>query len=288
MNNKMIILRNFLSSPSAVLGFLIIFSLVFAAIFADVITQYDPIKQDLDNTMVPPMFAEGGSFAHILGTDDFGRDTFSRIIHGARISIFISLIAVSISMIGGVFIGVTAGYIGKTYDAIVMRLMDVLQSIPSILLAIVIVAILGPSLYNAMIAIGIVGIPLYARISRGSVLSEAQKEYVVASRLSGSSNSRLMFKIILPNCLSPIVVQATMGLGSALLDAAGLSFLGLGAQPPMPEWGAMLSDSIKYITTAPWLMVFPGLSIFSIVLGFNLLGDGLMEALDPKLLLKGK
>ncbi len=195
----------------------------------------------------------------------------------------VGTISVSISLFFGLLMGVFAGYYGKWVDAVIMRLVDMMLSVPAILLAIVIVSILGPSLYNAMIAIGIVGIPTYARIVRGSVLAEKEKEYVIASRVNGSSNLRLMFKVILPNCTTPIIVQATMGFASAVLEAAGLSFLGLGAQPPTPEWGAMLADSLQFITTAPWMIFYPGLAIFLTVLGFNLMGDGLMDVLDPKL-----
>lgn len=282
----MMLLENFKQykkNKSAVFGLLIVFILIFFAIFAPFIAPYEPNIQNLPDRLMPPFWYELGSFSHILGTDDFGRDLFSRIVYGARISIIIGLISVGISLFFGLSMGVFAGYYGKFIDIFIMRIVDIMLSVPAILLAIVIVAILGPSLYNAMIAIGIVGIPTYARIVRASVLSEKEKEYVIASKVNGSSNLRLMFKVILPNCASPIIVQATMGFASAVLEAAGLSFLGLGAQPPTPEWGAMLSDSLQYITTAPWMILYPGLAIFLTVLGFNLIGDGLMDVLDPKL-----
>lgn len=253
------------------------------ALFAPFIATHMPIEQELSNRLLPPMWEDGGVSAHLLGTDDFGRDLFSRIVYGARISIMIGAISVSISLAFGLIMGVFAGYFGGKTDTIIMRLVDIMLSIPAILLAIVIVAILGPSLMNAMIAIGIVGVPTYARIVRASVMSEKNKEYVIASRVNGSKNMRLMFQVILPNCTTPIIVQATMGFASAVLEAAGLSFLGLGAQPPTPEWGAMLADSLQYITTAPWMIFYPGLAIFLTVLGFNLIGDGLMDVLDPKL-----
>lgn len=275
--------KQYKKNKSAVFGLLIVFILIFFAIFAPLIAPYEPNIQNLPHRLMPPFWYELGSFSHILGTDDFGRDLFSRIVYGARISIMIGLISVGISLSFGLLMGVFAGYYGKFIDLVIMRVVDIMLSIPAILLAIVIVAILGPSLYNAMIAIGIVGIPTYARIVRASVLSEKEKEYVVASRVNGSSNLRLMFKVILPNCASPIIVQATMGFASAVLEAAGLSFLGLGAQPPTPEWGAMLADSLQYIVTAPWMILYPGLAIFLTVLGFNLIGDGLMDVLDPKL-----
>lgn len=276
-------IKHFKKNKSAVLGFFIALVLVMFALFSPYIATHLPDIQDLQARLIPPFWYEGGSMQHLLGTDDFGRDLFSRIVYGARISIMVGTISVSISLAFGLIMGVFAGYYGKWVDAFIMRLVDMMLSIPAILLAIVIVSILGPSLYNAMIAIGVVGIPTYARIVRGSVLAEKEKEYVIASRVNGSSNLRLMFKVILPNCTTPIIVQATMGFASAVLEAAGLSFLGLGAQPPMPEWGAMLADSLQFITTAPWMIFYPGLAIFLTVLGFNLMGDGLMDVLDPKL-----
>lgn len=276
-------IKHFKKNKSAVLGFFIALMLVAFALFSPVIATHLPNVQDLQARLIPPFWNEGGSMKHLLGTDDFGRDIFSRIVYGARISIMVGTISVSISLFFGLLMGVFAGYYGKWVDAVIMRLVDMMLSVPAILLAIVIVSILGPSLYNAMIAIGIVGIPTYARIVRGSVLAEKEKEYVIASRVNGSTNLRLMFKVILPNCTTPIIVQATMGFASAVLEAAGLSFLGLGAQPPTPEWGAMLADSLQFITTAPWMIFYPGLAIFLTVLGFNLMGDGLMDVLDPKL-----
>lgn len=275
--------RLFKKNKSAVFGLCIASMLIVFALFSPFIATALPDIQDLSARLIPPFWYEGGSIHHLLGTDDFGRDLFSRIVYGARISIMVGAISVSISLFFGLVMGVFAGYYGGLIDAMIMRLVDMMLSIPAILLAIVIVSILGPSLYNAMIAIGIVGIPTYARIVRGSVLAEKEKEYVIASRVNGSNNIRLMFKVILPNCTTPIIVQATMGFASAVLEAAGLSFLGLGAQPPTPEWGAMLADSLQFITTAPWMIFYPGLAIFLTVLGFNLIGDGLMDVLDPKL-----
>ncbi len=276
-------IKQFKKNRSAVLGFFIVLVLVIFALFAPFIATHLPIEQELTNRLIPPSWEVGGSMAHLLGTDDFGRDLFSRIVYGARISIMIGAISVSISLAFGLVMGVFAGYFGGLVDTLIMRVVDIMLAIPAILLAIVIVSILGPSLFNAMIAIGIVGVPTYARIVRASVMSEKNKEYVIASRVNGSHDIRLMFKVILPNCTTPIIVQATMGFASAVLEAAGLSFLGLGAQPPTPEWGAMLADSLQYITTAPWMIFYPGLAIFLTVLGFNLIGDGLMDVLDPKL-----
>ncbi len=275
--------EQFKKNKSALIGFYIVMVLIICAIFAPIIAPYDPLIQDLDNRLIPPMWNELGSFAHILGTDDFGRDLLTRIIYGARISLTIGVISVSISLIFGVLMGASAGYFGGMADIIIMRIVDMMLSIPAILLAIVIVSILGPDLFNAMIAIGIVGIPTFARIVRASVLAEKEKEYVIASKINGSNSFRLISKVVLPNCTTPIIVQATMGFASAVLEAAGLSFLGLGAQPPTPEWGSMLSDSLQFITTASWMIVYPGMAIFLTVMGFNLVGDGLMDVLDPKM-----
>lgn len=276
-------IKQYKRNKAAVAGFFIVVMLLSMAAFAPFIAQYPPTIQNLADRLIPPMWDAKGVTSHILGTDDFGRDLFSRIIYGSRISLMVGAISVGVSLSFGLFMGIFAAYFGGKTDMFIMRIVDIMLSIPAILLAIVIVSILGPSLFNAMIAIGIVGIPTYARVVRSSVLAEKNKEYVIASRINGSSNMRLMFKVILPNCASPIIVQATMGFASAVLEAAGLSFLGLGAQPPTPEWGAMLSDSLQFITTAPWMIFYPGLAIFLTVLGFNLMGDGLMDVLDPKL-----
>ena len=275
--------KKFKKNKSALIGLYIVIILIICAITAPFISPYDPLIQNLDNRLIPPFWNENGSLAHILGTDDFGRDLLSRIIYGARISIVIGIISVSISLIFGVLMGSVAGYFGGITDIIIMRIIDIMLSLPAILLAIVIVAILGPDLFNAMIAIGIVGIPTFARIVRASVLAEKEKEYVIASRVNGSSSSRLIISVILPNCTTPLIVQSTMGFASAVLEAAGLSFLGLGAQAPTPEWGAMLSDSLQFITSAYWMILYPGLAIFLTVMGFNLMGDGLMDVLDPKM-----
>jgi len=276
-------IKQYKKNKSAVIGFFIVVVLVFMAIFAPWIAPHLPADQDLAHRLTPPMWQEGGLSQYFLGTDDFGRDLFSRIIYGARISLMVGAISVGMSLSFGLTMGMLAAYFGGKVDLFIMRIVDIMLSIPAILLAIVVVSILGPSLTNAMIAIGIVGIPTYARVVRASVLAEREKEYVIASRINGSSDMRLMFKVILPNAATPIIVQSTMGFASAVLEAAGLSFLGLGAQPPTPEWGAMLSDSLQFIMTAPWMIFYPGLAIFLTVLGFNLMGDGLMDVLDPKL-----
>ncbi len=276
-------IKQYKRNRSAVVGFIVVVLLISTAIFAPIVAPYSPDIQNLADRLIPPMWDAKGVSSHVLGTDDFGRDLFSRIIFGSRISLMVGAISVGVSLSFGLVMGIVAAYFGGKTDLFIMRIVDIMLSIPAILLAIVIVSILGPSLFSAMTAIGIVGIPTYARIVRSSVLAEREKEYVIASRINGSSNFRLMFVVILPNCASPIIVQATMGFASAVLEAAGLSFLGLGAQPPTPEWGAMLSDSLQFITTAPWMIFYPGVAIFLTVLSFNLMGDGLMDVLDPKL-----
>jgi len=283
MENLLEFIKQYKKNRAAVIGFVVVVLLLLTAIFAPIVAPYSPNIQNLADRLIPPMWDAKGVSSHILGTDDFGRDLFSRIIFGSRISLMVGAISVGVSLSFGLVMGIVAAYFGGKTDLFIMRIVDIMLSIPAILLAIVIVSILGPSLFSAMTAIGIVGIPTYARIVRASVLAEREKEYVIASRINGSSNFRLMFAVILPNCASPIIVQATMGFASAVLEAAGLSFLGLGAQPPTPEWGAMLSDSLQFITTAPWMIFYPGLAIFLTVLSFNLMGDGLMDVLDPKL-----
>ncbi|GIO26639.1 nickel transporter permease [Ornithinibacillus bavariensis] len=266
-----------LRSKTSIVGLIIILILMITALFAPLIATHDPTVQSIPNRYQAP------SSEHILGTDELGRDIFSRIVFGTRISIQIGLIAVGISMVVGVFLGAVAGYFGKWVDQIVMRFIDIMMAFPSILLAIALVAVLGPNLRNAMIAVGIVGVPQFARIVRSAVLSVKETEFIEAARAIGGKHGRILFGHVLPNSMAPIIVQATLGIGTAILDAAGLSFLGLGAQPPTPEWGAMLSDGRAAIQHAPWVVAFPGLAIFLFVLGFNLFGDGLRDALDPKL-----
>src|SRR5699024_3455401 len=266
-----------LKSKTSLIGFCIIFILIVTAIFAPLIATHSPTEQSILNQYQKP------SSEHWLGTDALGRDIFSRIIYGTRISIQIGVIAVGISMIIGVLLGAVAGYFGRWVDQIIMRFIDILLAFPSILLAIALVAVLGPSLRNAMIAVGIIGIPQFARIIRSAVLSVKETEYIEAARAIGAKHGRTLMQHVLPNCTAPIIVQATLSVGTAILDAAGLSFLGLGAQPPTPEWGAMLSDGRAALQNAPWVITFPGLAIFFVVIGFNLFGDGLRDALDPKM-----
>ena len=244
--------------------------------FAPLITHIDPLAQNLAQQRMPP------SLAHPMGTDALGRDMFSRILYGARISIRIGFVAVGLAITVGTFIGLVAGYVGKRTDAVLMSAMDLMLAFPSIILAIGITTILGPSITNLMIAVGIVYVPQYARLARSSVLSVKENEYIEAARAIGVSTPAILARHLLPNILAPLLVQATLGVATAELEAAGLSYLGLGARPPAPEWGAMLNDARDYWSSAPWALIFPGLSITTLVLGFNLLGDGLRDALDPK------
>ncbi len=261
----------------AMVGLTIIILLVITAIFADYIAPYSYSEQNLANQFQPP------SAEHLFGTDELGRDIFSRVVYGSRVSLRVGFISVSISMIIGVAIGAVTGYYGGRVDNIFMRIIDVIQALPDILLAIAIMAALGPGLTNLMIAVGIAAIPGYARLVRSSVLSLRDQEFVEAAKANGSSDFRILTKHILPNCMAPIIVQATLGVAYAIINAAGLSFIGLGLEPPTPEWGAMLSGGRAYIRDFPHMTIFPGLAIVLTILALNLLGDGLRDALDPKM-----
>ena len=263
---------------AAMAGLMIIAFFALLAIFAPVLAPANPLEQNISVRLTPPF--TGG---YILGTDDLGRDLLSRIIYGGRISLIIGAVSVGISLIMGVSLGILAGYFGGWIDKIIMRLIDIMLAFPYILLTVVIVAILGPSLVNAMVAIGISYMPQYARVIRASVMAEREQDYVTAERSLGTGDMELMFRTILPNALSPTIVQATLGVGKAILSSAGLSFLGLGAQPPTPEWGLMIASSRQFITSAWWVVTLPGAAILLAVLGFNLLGDGLRDILDPRL-----
>jgi dipeptide transport system permease protein len=273
----------FSENRGAVAGLVVVCAIVLAAIFADVVAPYRPAAQFRDALLVPPFWAAGGTTRFLLGTDAVGRDILSRIIHGARFSLLIGLIVVTLSLSIGVVLGLIAGFFRGWLETIIMRLMDIILALPSLLLAIVIVAILGPGLANAMIAVAIVYLPHYTRLTRGSVIAERSKDYVVASRVAGAGTLRLMFSTVLPNCAAPLIVQGTLGFSNAILDAAALGFLGLGAQPPIPEWGTMLADAREFVLRAWWVVTFPGLAILITVLAFNLMGDGLRDALDPKM-----
>ena len=274
--------NRFRRSKTAMAGLFIVIILILAALFADVIAPGNDMNpgfdmQDPDNVFARP------SVRHPFGTDNFGRDIFARVIHGSRISLAVGFIVVGISMIIGTILGSIAGFYGKVADNIIMRLIDTLLSIPGILLAISIAAALGPGLFNVMVSVGISAIPSYARIVRASVLTIKEQEFIEAARSVGANNLRIIARHILPNSLAPIIVQATIGLASAILSAAFLSFLGIGIQLPTPEWGAMLSAGRRFIRIHPHLTIFPGLAIVTVVLGLNMMGDGLRDAFDPKL-----
>lgn len=273
----------FCENRGAVFGLFVFLGFILVALLADVIAPHSPTEQFRDHLLQPPVWQEGGSSQFLLGTDPVGRDMLSRLLHGARYSFFIGFIVVVIAVTGGVLTGLIAGFAGGWVDTMIMRLMDVILSFPSLLLALVMVAILGPSLVNAMLAIAIVLQPHYVRLTRASVLSELPKDYVTSARVAGAGIFRLMFITVLPNCLPPIIVQAALSFSTAILDAAALGFLGLGAQPPTPEWGTMLSGAREFILRAWWVVTLPGLAILITVLAINLMGDGLRDALDPKL-----
>ena len=273
----------FSQNRGAVIGLAVFVLLVLTAVFAPLIAPHDPTQQYRDALLVPPVWQEGGRAGFLLGTDAVGRDMLSRLIYGAQYSLFIGIVVVAIALIGGVIIGLVAGFYGGWVDSVIMRVMDVVLAFPSLLLALVLVAILGPGLTNAMIAIAIVYQPHFARLTRAAVMGEKAREYVTAARVAGASNLRLMFKTILPNCLAPLIVQATLSFSSAVLDSAALGFLGMGAQPPASEWGTMLAEAREFILRAWWVVTFPGLAILISVLAINLMGDGLRDALDPKL-----
>ncbi len=270
-------------NKTAVAGLIIVAGFVFAAFLAPVLSPHDPVETSLYDQLKPPVWAAGGAKKNILGTDDLGRDILARIIYGARVSMIVAVVSVGLAFVFGTLLGSISGYYKGSLDNVIMRIMDIILAFPYLLLAIVVVAYLGPSLENAMMAIGITYVPRFARIVRGSVLEECEKDYVMAAKAVGARDWRIIFIAILPNCLGPLIVQTTLSFASAILDAAALSFLGLGAQPPTPEWGAMIARSRALILRASWVMTFPGIAILLAVLGFNLLGDGLRDALDPRL-----
>lgn len=269
--------RIFLRNRAAITGLVVLVLIVLAASLASLVVPHDPLSADLVRMLTPP------SATHPFGTDELGRDILSRVLHGARISLTLGFVAVAIGLTAGIPLGAIGAYRGGWVDLAIMRLVDILLSFPPILLAITVVVVLGPSLYNAMIAIGIAQMPVYARLVRGVVLSVKEREFVEAARALGAGEARIVFSHILPNCLSPLIVQSTLQVASAILSAAALGFLGLGAQPPIPEWGAMLSKARLYLRVAPHLSVFPGTAILVTTLAFNLLGDGLRDALDPRM-----
>ena len=275
--------QGFSFNKGAVAGMLFMLVVFFAAIFAPWVAPYSPIEQFRDHLLTPPSWLEGGSSAYLLGTDELGRDILSRLIYGARLSLFIGVSSVLMSLIPGIVLGLVAAFFPRVAGPAIMRLMDVMMALPALLLAVAIVAILGPGLVNTMIAIAVVALPAYVRLTRASALTELNRDYVTASRVAGAGKLRLMFVTVLPNCMAPLIVHATMSFSSAILEAAALGFLGLGVQPPTPEWGTMLASARDYIERAWWVVTMPGLTILFSVLAINLMGDGLRDALDPKL-----
>jgi peptide/nickel transport system permease protein len=275
-------LQRFLKHPGGVAGGLVTVCFFAIALLAPWLSPYDPLAQDLDRRL------QGPSRAHPLGTDDFGRDLLSRVMYGARISLTVGFLSIGIAVAGGLLLGLlagfyTAGWGGRLIDHAIMRTSDILLAFPAVLLAIAIVTAFGPGLRNAMLAIAIIYLPRFIRLVRASILVERAQPYIEAGRALGVRNRRLLFRHLLPNVMSPVIVQATLGLAEAIIEAAALSFLGLGATPPTPEWGAMLSEGRSYLRLAPWVTFFPGMAIFLVVVSFNLLGDGLRDVLDPRL-----
>jgi dipeptide transport system permease protein len=273
----------FSANRGAVMGLGVVIVLLLLALFAPWVAPHAPDLTNPAAFLKPPAWQAGGAWQHPLGTDAIGRDILSRLIWGARLSLSIGVAVVLISVAVGIALGLVAGFARGIAEITIMRLMDIILTLPSLLLAIVIVAILGPGLVNAMLAVAIVVLPHYVRITRAAVIGELSKDYVTAARVSGAGTLRLMFSEVLPNCAAPLIVQASLGVSTAILDAAALGFLGLGAQPPAPEWGTMLADAREFVLRAWWVVTFPGLMILLAVLAFNLLGDGLRDALDPKL-----
>ncbi len=269
--------RRLRRNRAAMTGLLVVAGLVVLAVFAPLIAPADPIAQNLEMRLIPP------SRQHWLGTDDLGRDLLTRMIYGGRVSLTVGLVSVGIALAVGTVLGLAGGFYRGVSESIIMRTMDVMLAFPATLLAIFIVGVRGPGLNNAMLAIGVINIPIFARIVRGSTLRVRQEDFVEAARALGASQQRILNRHILPNTLAPIIVQTSLSIGAAILEAAGLSFLGLGAQAPTPEWGAMLTNTREFLRDAPWAATFPGLAILVAVVGFNLLGDGLRDALDPRL-----
>ena len=274
---------SFAENKGAVGGLVVLTIIALVAVFADFISPHSPLEQYRNAVKAPPVWEAGGSWTFILGTDGLGRDMVSRLIYGARVSLFIGLTVMCVSFVLGVLLGLAAAFSSTTVDTIITRLMDLLMAVPGLVLAILIVAVLGPSLTNTIVAVTIVFLPRYVRLVRASALAEMGKDYVTAAKVVGVNKLRLMFSTVLPNCLAPLIVQSALGVSEAILEAAALGFLGLGAQPPVPEWGAMLADAREFIRSNPWIVTLPGLAILVTVVSINLMGDGLRDALDPKM-----
>jgi dipeptide transport system permease protein len=273
----------FRENRGAVFGLAVVLIVVAVALGADILAPHSPVEQFRDAVRAPPVWQAGGSWRFALGTDGDGHDTLSRLIYGARVSLFIGLSVMSVSFVVGVVLGLISASAGPIADVLITRAMDLVMAVPSLVLAILVVAILGPSLANTIVAVTIVYLPRYVRLVRASALGELGKDYVTAARVVGVGPARLMLSTVLPNCLAPLIVQAALGVSDAILEAAGLGFLGLGAQPPTPEWGTMLADSREFIRSDPWIVTLPGLAILVTVVAINLTGDGLRDALDPKM-----
>jgi len=269
--------RHYARGQGGVIGFILVALLLLAAAFAPLLAPHAPLEQARDAILQPP------GWPYPLGTDDVGRDVLARLLYGARLSLAVGLIVVTLALLAGGLLGLLAGFSDGLLDAAIMRLMDVLLALPTLLLAVAIVAVLGPGLEHAMLAVAIVQLPAFVRLTRAAVRAERRREYVPAARMVGAGRLRLMFRTVLPNCMAPLIVQASLAFSTAILDTAALGFLGLGAQPPTPEWGTMLADALQFVQSAWWVVTFPGIAILLTVLGFNLIGDGLRDALDPKL-----
>ena len=275
--------RAFTANRGATVAFFVFAMVVLGALFAPWLAPHDPIQQFRDHMLTPPLWQAGGLAQFPLGTDELGRCVLSRLLHGGRVSLMIGAAAVTLALLPGVVLGLLAAFGNAWVSAGIMRVMDVLLALPGLLLAIAVISILGPGLVNTIIAIAVGALPGYVRLVRGAALSEMARDYVTASRVAGAGTLRLMFITVLPNCLGPLIINATLGFSSAILETAALGFLGLGVQPPLPEWGSMLSAARDYIERAPWVVTMPGLTILVTVLAINLMGDGLRDALDPKL-----
>ena len=273
----------FRENKGAVAGLVVVSFIVVVALLAPLVAPYSPVEQFRDSVKVPPVWTGEGSWHFPFGTDALGRDMLSRLIYGARVSLFIGVAVMGVSFVVGVVLGLLAAYYGGLVDVVVTRVMDLIMSVPDLVLAILAVAVLGPSLANTIVAVTIVFLPRYVRLVRASALTERDKDYVTAARMVGVGPFRMMVSTILPNCLAPLIVQAALGLSDAILEAAALGFLGLGAQPPTPEWGSMLADARAFIRSDPWIVTLPGLAILITVVAINLFGDGLRDAFDPKM-----
>jgi dipeptide transport system permease protein len=273
----------FAANRGALISFFVFAAVVLAALLAPWIAPHDPVQQHRDHLLTPPLWQAGGMAVYPFGTDELGRCLLSRLLHGARVSLLIGLASVLLALLPGIVLGLAAAFHGRWVSPLIMRLMDILLALPGLLLAICVITVLGPGLVNTVIAIAVGALPGYVRLVRGSALAEIGREYVIASRVAGAGTLRLMFNTVLPNCLAPLIVTATLSFSSAILETAALGFLGLGVQPPLPEWGSMLSSARDYIERAPWVVTLPGLTILVTVLAINLMGDGLRDALDPKL-----